>query len=123
MPKRRPRADCLPMPAQLTLAHVSGVYSWPLGATMTRKAAGTGWTDCLVVLVDGIRLGGKYGSRRVRYDGRLYITAPVRAAGGRSVQRVYLDAEVTALALDCVSHVYGFDAESDVLHNFTLKGY
>lgn len=114
-PKRRSRFDCQPMPAVLGLDHVAGVYSWPLGAVMTSKAGGQGWTDCLVVLVDSIRLGGKVPSRRVRYDGRLYVTHGAR--------RVYLDGGLTATALEYVTHVYGIDAESDKTHNATLKGY
>lgn len=103
------------MPWQLGVQHVESVYSWPLGRIMARRAAGEGWTDCLVILCEAIRLGGSHNSRRVRYDGRLYITH-----NGRNV---YLDGELTALALDHVSHVYGLCDESDKLHNLTLKGY
>jgi hypothetical protein len=113
--KRRSRIQCEPMPEVLSLHHVQGVYSWPLGNAMTAKARGTGWTDCLLVFVDTIRLGGAVASRRVRYDGRLYVTHGAR--------RVYLDGSLTAAALEFVTHVYGIDAESDKMHNLTLKGY
>lgn len=121
--KRRSRSDCLPMPLLLGLDHVQDVLRWPMGQIMTSKAAGSGWTDCIVVLVDSIRLGGSSmrgdrNCRRVRYDGRLYISYS-KVAGGR----VYLDGGLTATALEYVTHVYGIDAESDKMHNATLKGY
>lgn len=82
---------------------------------MTRKASGEGWTDCLAELIDPIRLGGRHNSRRVRYDGRFYITWRNR--------RVYLVGELAWQAWETVTHVYGLDSEDDEKHNKALKGY
>lgn len=112
---RRSRADCLKMPEMVTDAVVVDVLQWPLGAVMTRKAAGENWTDCLIELVDEIRLGGRHNSRRVRYDGSFYIM--------HNGRRVEIGGELALRVLDVASHVYGQDAESDKLHNVSLKGY
>lgn len=114
---RRSRTSCRQMPALLTCDDVASLEQWPLGSVKTDQAAGSGWTDCLLFLVDTIRIGGR-GARRVRYDGRLYISYS-RIPGGR----VYLDGALTATALEYVTHVYGIDAAADKMHNATLKGY
>lgn len=113
--KRRSRADTLPMPDLLGVQHVKSVDPWPLGEVMTRKAEGENWTDCLIELIDQIRLGGKHNSRRVRYDGAFYIM--------HNGRRVQIGGELALHVLDVASHVYGLDAESDKLHNVSLKGY
>lgn len=113
--KRRARADCTPMPDAIGQEHVESVLQWPLGSVKTNTIDGEGWTDCLLVFVDDIRTGGAHNSRRVRYDGRFYITY-------NNVKR-YVTGALVFDVLDVASHVYGIDAESDVLHNRALKGY
>lgn len=117
MPKetRRKRSTTRPMPETLTVDDVVEVMSWPLGSVKTNMAAGEGWTDCIVEIDSAIRLGGKYNTRRVRYDGRLYIT--------HNGRRVYVAGMLQLAVFECVTHVYGIDRESDVAHNKALKGY
>lgn len=103
------------MPRVLDAQHVLSVDVWPLGSVMTRKAAGERWTDVLVQLIEPIRLGGRHNTRRVRYDGRFYIM--------HNGRRVYLVGALAWQVYEACGHVYGLDAESDVLHNKTLKGY
>jgi hypothetical protein len=103
------------MPDVLRVGDVAELHQWPLGQVMTRKAAGENWTDVLAVLVDEIRLGGRYNSRRVRYDGVFYIV--------HNGQRVQFDANLTDLADNIMKHVYGVCAASDARHNTRLKGY
>lgn len=112
---RRKHSTTRPMPERLALCHVASVSQWPLGKVKTATAAGERWTDCVLVLDDAIRLGGKYNSRRVRYDGRFYITYRSR--------RVYLVGELAWQVWDVVQHVYGIDKDSDAEHNKLLKGY
>lgn len=113
--QRRSRAICTAMPDHLDLQHVVSVTVWPLGRVMTGKAAGTGWTDIVLHMVDSVRLGGKHNSRRVRYDGRFYVTYNSR--------NVYLVGALAWQVWEAVSHVYGIDADSDAQHNAALKGY
>ena len=113
--KRRKRSETRKLPDVLSADCVDAVYPWPLGSVMTRRADGEGWTDCILILEDRIRLGGRYNSKRVRYDGRFYITHRGR--------RVYLAGELAWRAWDTVTHVYGFDSDADAKHNKTLKGY
>jgi hypothetical protein len=82
---------------------------------MTNKAAGQGWCDVVIELVEPIRLGGTYNTRRVRYDGRFYITY-----NGRNV---YLGGALVFDVFDAVTHVYGDDIDEDREHNRVLKGY
>lgn len=103
------------MPGTLQSHHVAGVYSWPLGKVKTDMAAGERWTDCIIELIEPIRLGGKYNTRRVRYDGRFYIT--------HNRRRVYLDGELAWQVFEVATHVYGWNRESDLEHNIALKGY
>jgi hypothetical protein len=103
------------MPWVLGLDNVEGVYPWPVGNVMMKKCVGRGWCDALVFFVEAIRAGGKSNCRRVRYDGRFYIVHKER--------HVYFDGGLSAETLSHVSHVYGIDAESDKIHNRTLKGY
>ena len=115
VPPRKRRAPGVTMPETVTSDIVTGVMSWPLGNVKTHTSAGEGWTDCLIVFVEAIRTGGKYNSRRVRYDGRFYIMY-------NNVKR-YVTGALVFDVLDVASHVYGIDAESDKMHNKTLKGY
>ena len=103
------------MPYALDVHDAEAIEVWPLGKVMTAKASGQGWTDVLLILDDAIRLGGKHNSRRVRYNGRFYIT--------HNKRRVYLCAELAHRVLEMAAHVYGIDSEQDALHNATLKGY
>ena len=103
------------MPETLDVQHVISADLWPLGAVTTRRAAGENWTDCLIELVPEIRLGGRHNSRRVRYDGRFYIT--------HNGRRVQIGGALVFDVLNVASHVYGIDAESDKMHNKRLKGY
>lgn len=115
VPPRKRRAPGMRMPDIVTSDIVTGVMSWPLGSIKTKSADGEGWTDCLLMFVDAMRLGGKYNSRRVRYDGQFYITY-------NNVKR-YVTGALVFDVLDVASHVYGVDAESDKMHNKVLKGY
>lgn len=112
---RRKQRDTIAMPDTLQRHHVESVLQWPLGAIKTATSAGQGWTDCVLILVEQIRLGGKYNSRRVRYDGAFYITH-----NGRNVR---LAGMLQLDVFDVVSHVYGACKESDKIHNKALKGY
>lgn len=115
VPPRKRRAPGVRMPEIVTSDVVTGVMSWPLGNVKTHTSAGEGWTDCLLMFVDEIRLGGKYNSRRVRYDGAFYIM--------HNGRRVGIGGALVFDVLDVASHVYGIDAESDKIHNKRLKGY
>jgi len=117
MPKktRRKRSTTRAMPETLTLADVEAVMSWPLGQVKTNMCEGEGWTDCIIELEGQIRLGGKYNTRRVRYDGRFYITHNKRS--------VYIVGMLQLDVFECVGHVYGLDRIQDVAHNKSLKGY
>jgi hypothetical protein len=112
---RRKRSDTQPMPETLHSAHVADVLQWPLGAIKTAQADGENWTDCVLILIDSIRLGGRYNSRRVRYDGAFYIM--------HNGRRVGIGGALALRVLDVASHVYGVDKQSDKIHNTTLKGY
>lgn len=112
---RRKRSETRKMPSVLTLADVVEVYSWPLGQVKTNMCAGEGWTDCVIELEGRIRLGGKYNTRRVRYDGRFFISWK----GGK----VYLAGMLALEVFECVGHVYGVNRGEDVAHNKKLKGY
>jgi hypothetical protein len=112
---RRKRRECRALPSILTARDVETASRWPLGKIKTATAKGEGWTDCLLHIVPEIRLGGRFNSRRVRYDGAFYIVV-----NGR---RVPLDADVSASVLDVASHVYGVRKEDDNVHNKILKGY
>ena len=112
---RRKRSETRKMPETLTSDCVEDLHTWPLGSVMTNTAKGEGWTDCLLILEDRIRLGGRFNSRRVRYDGRFYITHRGR--------RVYLSGALVLEVFECVGHVYGYDRKEDVAHNKKLKGY
>lgn len=112
---RRKRDTTRKMPNVIMLTDVVDVMQWPLGNVKTNMAAGEGWTDCIVALDDMIRLGGKHNTRRVRYDGRFYIT--------HNGRRVYFADCVQLWVLDVAGHVYGVDRDSDVEHNKVLKGY
>ena len=89
--------------------------SWPLGQVKTNMCAGEGWTDCVLQIEDAIRLGGKYNARRVRYDGRFYIT--------HNGRRVYIVGMLQLDVFECVGHIYGLDRQNDVMRNKMLKGY
>lgn len=115
VPPRKRRAPGMRMPETVTSDIVTGVMSWPLGNVKTHTSAGEGWTDCLLIFEDRIRLGGKYNSRRVRYDGAFYIM--------HNGRRVGIGGALVFDVLGVASHVYGVDAESDKIHNKTLKGY
>lgn len=110
-PRRRGR----PMPETLDACDVESVLQWPLGSVKTGSASGENWTDCLIAFVDAIRVGGAYNSRRVRYDGAFYIV--------HNGRRVGIGGALVFDVLDVAAHVYGVDAESDKIHNKTLKGY
>lgn len=114
-PPRKRRAPGVRMPETITCDVVTDVMQWPLGNVKTHTSVGEGWTDCLIVFVEAIRTGGKYNSRRVRYDGRFYITY-------NNVKR-YVTGALVFDVLGVASHVYGIDAESDKAHNKSLKGY
>lgn len=111
----KPRRRGRPMPDAIGAGDVASVLQWPLGSIKTKSADGEGWTDCLLVFVDDIRTGGAHNSRRVRYDGRFYITY-------NNVKR-YVTGALVWQVLDVASHVYGIDEESDKMHNKVLKGY
>lgn len=113
--QRRKRSETRKMPNEIDAGCVVDMYSWPLGAVMTNKAAGEGWTDCLLILEERIRVGGRHNSRRVRYDGRFYITY-------NNVKR-YLSGSLVLEVFECVGHVYGVNRDEDVAHNKKLKGY
>jgi len=112
---RRKRSETRKMPETLTRDCVDDLHQWPLGSVMTNTAKGEGWTDCVLILEDKIRLGGRYNSRRVRYDGRFYIT--------HNGRRVYIVGMLQLDVFECVSHVYGLDRQNDIAHNKLLKGY
>lgn len=115
MHKRRKRAETRKMPNALTLADVTKIMKWPLGSIKTRSAAGEGWTDCILELEPRIRLGGRYNTRRVRYDGRFFIM--------HNTKRVYLTGELPLKVLESASYVYGLDLKNDIFFNKMLKGY
>ncbi len=77
--------------------------------------SGECWTDCVVAIDEAIRLGGKYNTRRVRYDGAFYVT--------HNGKRVGMDGALSRAVLDVASHVYGVCKDDDVAHNKMLKGY
>lgn len=112
---RRKQCETMRMPDTLHTWHVCHIMQWPLGKVMTAKAAGENWTDVLIELIEPIRLGGRHNTRRVRYDGRFYITYNKRV--------VVCVAPLALDILDEVGHVYGRDAASDAAHNVKLKGY
>ena len=112
---RRKPSETRKMPHVLTLADVTSIMRWPLGKVKTNMSEGEGWTDCIIELEDRIRLGGRYNTRRVRYDGRFYITYNKR--------RVYIVGGLQLSVFECASHVYGLDYETDVAYNKLLKGY
>lgn len=112
---RRKRSETRKMPEVLMLADTVAVMSWPLGQIKTNMCEGEGWTDCVVELEGRIRLGGKYNTRRVRYDGRFYIT--------HNKRRVYIAGMLQLDVFECVQHVYGVNRAEDVAHNKMLKGY
>lgn len=103
------------MPKVLTMAEVTDVMPWPLGSVKTAMAVGENWTDCVLQIDDAIRLGGKYNTRRVRYDGRFYIT--------HNGRRVYIVGMLQLDVFEAVTHVYGINKDDDKKHNKTLKGY
>lgn len=103
------------MPAVLESEHVLRIMPWPLGAVRTAQADGEGWCDVVLELVEEIRLGGKFNSRRVRYDGRFYVSWRGR--------RVYCVGSLAFDVMDAAQHVYGVCKESDREHNKALKGY
>lgn len=111
----KPRRRGRPMPETLAACDVESVLQWPLGSVKTSGASGENWTDCLIVFVDAIRVGGAHNSRRVRYDGVFYVM--------HNGRRVQIGGALALHVLDVASHVYGVDAESDKMHNKTLKGY
>lgn len=115
MPYRRSRKLCIAMPEVLTSQFVTDIYQWPLGNVMTAKAAGENWTDCLVMIRDDVRLGGRYNCRRVRYDGVFYVM--------HNGRRVPLSVELSGRVHSVACHVYGTDSDADKAHNRTLKGY
>lgn len=103
------------MPEVLTLAEVTAIHKWPLGSVKTKAAAGENWTDCLIELEPRIRLGGRYNTRRVRYDGRFYVV--------HNHRRVYLAGALALDVLEVAAHVYGRDAANDIFYNKVIKGY
>jgi hypothetical protein len=114
-PTRRKRSTTRKLPGCIGLADVTAIMSWPLGKVKTNMCAGEGWTDCVIELDAAYRLGGKYNTRRVRYDGVFYVTVNRR--------RVAMDGALQRAVLDVASHVYGVSREEDVAHNKVLKGY
>lgn len=94
---------------------VLDVYLWPLGNVTTASAEGENWTDCLVVFVEAIRVGGAHNSKRVRYDGRFYVM--------HKKTKRYIVGELALEVLETATHVYGVDKENDRERNKELKGY
>lgn len=103
------------MPDVLTLADVEDVMIWPLGQVKTAMSKGERWTDCLLQIDSAIRLGGKYNTRRVRYDGRFFIS--------HNGRKVYVVGMLQLAIFEQVGHVYGIDKREDAVHNKKLKGY
>lgn len=102
------------MPDKLGLCDVVAVYQWPLGKVKTRMAAGECWTDVIVELDSAIRLGGRYNTRRVRYDGVFYIV--------HNARRVVFDQWLAREAFEVATWVYGDDGAADVVYNSLLRG-
>ena len=113
---RRKRAECRAMPIILTSTDVTDVHAWPLGAIKTKSARGQDWTDCVIFVEERIRLGGRYNSRRVRLG-------PLGFYIVHNGRRVPFSPDLVLRVADVVSHVYGVNAESDILHNKAMKGY
>jgi hypothetical protein len=92
------RTDCIPMPAMLCTCHVASVLQWPVARPGRLGAGLAGCIDVLVHLVPEIRTGSAHNSRRVRYDGGLYILW----RGGK----VRLDFALTVACLDVCTILY-----------------
>lgn len=94
------------MPNVLTgvAGEIESVMHWPLTDGQLRQMGRTGQldgaTDCLLAF-DQIKAGGKYNTRRVRYNGRFYIEYG-RAQSGR----VYIAGALSWRVLDVVTRVY-----------------
>lgn len=94
------------MPGVLTGAagEIESVLHWPLTDGQLRQMNRTGQldgaTDCLLAF-DRIKAGGKYNTRRVRYDGRFYVEYGRSARG-----RVYIAGALSWHVLDVVTRVY-----------------
>lgn len=71
--KRKSRKECIQLKGILHIGLVDKIYKWPLGNRVINTDKSNGMTDCVLYLVDAVRLGGRYNCRRVRYDGDFYI--------------------------------------------------
>lgn len=112
---RRKRSTTRKLPDTIGLGDVAAIMLWPLGRVKTAMCEGENWTDCVIELDAAYRLGGKYNTRRVRYDGAFYITVNAR--------RICMTGELQRAVLDVAGHVYGVDKKNDVEHNKALKCY
>lgn len=99
MPKQR-NPDTIPMPTVLTgrEGEVSTVSHWPLSEAQARRRSYAGCVDVLLHF-DKIVVGGEYNCRRVRYDGRFYVSWH-RAPGGKVYIAGPLKWDVLALATE-----------------------